>query len=135
MKNQFQSVPMAGHQSGMIVITVVVFMMVAILITTAATLTTVVNTRNTTLYEYGTRAYAMAESGAENALLTLLRNPGYTGETLTLDGGTVTVSVTRAGSNRTITSTSNLDTFTRSVQVEVTYINNVMTITSWREVY
>lgn len=124
-----------GNESGQVILTIVVFMVVMILVTTAATLTTVVNTRNASIYEMGTRAYAIAESGAENALIILLRNPNYTGETLSLDGGEVVVTVNGSGSTRTVTSTSSLNAFSRTVRVQLTYTNSVMTVTSWREVY
>ena len=110
-----------------------VFMIIAITVTTAATTLILVNSANTQKMEGGIIAYSVAESGIENGLLRLLRNPFYTGETLTLAEGTATITVT--GSNPyTITSTGESGNFIRVIQVVVNYNEN-MTISSWREIF
>ena len=111
-----------------------VFMIIAITITSAATMLIIVNSSNTQKLEGGSIAYQIAESGIENALLRLLRNPNYTGEAgLTMGSGTADISV--SGSNPyTITSIGKSGSFSRTLQVIVNYNGN-MTISSWREVY
>ncbi|HCR92651.1 MAG TPA: hypothetical protein DIU47_01725 [Candidatus Pacebacteria bacterium] len=78
-------------------------------------------------------AYDIAEAGTENALLRLLRNPAYTGETLTVGDGTATITVTGSGT-QTITSTGRLNNYLRKIQV-VVVVDDVDTIQSWMEVY
>lgn len=110
-----------------------VFMIIAITVTGAATSLILINSRNTQKMEGGQIAFQIAESGIENGLLRLLRNPNYTGENnLNLGDGTADITVT--GSNPyTITSTGTSGNFTRTIQVNVNY-NGSMTINSWREI-
>ena len=121
-------------KSGQTLLMLMVFMIIAITVTSAAAGMILVNTANTQKMEGGTVAFQVAESGIENALLRLLRNPNYTGENnLAIGNGTVDISVT--GSNPyTITSTGISGNFSRTIQVVVNYNGN-MTITSWREVF
>lgn len=127
MKNQRQL------QKGQILLMLLVFMIIAIIVTSAATTLILVNSANTQKMEGGAVAFNIAESGIENALLRLLRNPNYTGETLALNSGTATINIT--GSNPyTITSIGQGGNFSRTLQVIVNYNGN-MTISSWREVF
>lgn len=81
----------------------------------------------------GQQTLALAESGIEEALLQLLRNPSYVGETLTTPDGTSTITVTGANP-KTITSTAVVSTFKRKVQVTATFSAGVLTVTSWKEI-
>ena len=80
-------------------------------------------------------ASQVAESGMENALLLLLRNPNYVGETLTVGTGTATITVTGNSTTKTITSIGRINNYLQTVEVIVTYNNTIMTITSWEEKY
>jgi|AACY02.16.fsa_nt_gi hypothetical protein len=120
-------------RSGQVVLTVVVFMVVLVVITTGATLMTVTNTKSTTVYAQGVRAYALAESGAENALMRLLRDPAYTGETLVLEDGTAEVTVSFVGDDGTVVSTGTVGNYERTIEVDVSYNNNILSIIDWRE--
>ena len=85
--------------------------------------------------EQGTVSYYVAESGAENAMLRLLRDPNYTGETLTIDGTTVVATVSQSGSDYTVTSDATSGNFKRKVQVTASFVNNAFTVSSWKEVF
>ena len=120
-------------KQGQTLLMLLVFMIIALTVTSAATTLILVNSANTQKMEGGTIAFQIAESGIENALLRLLRNPAYTGETLPLNGGSATITV--AGTNPyTITSIGENGNFTRTLQVVVNY-NGIMTFSSWREVF
>lgn len=121
------------YKRGQTLLMLLVFMIIAIMVTSAATSLILINSRNTQKMEGGEIAFQIAESGIENGLLRLLRNPNYTGENnLSIGNGTVDIVVT--GSNPyTITSTATGGNFTRTLQVVVNYNGN-MTITSWREI-
>lgn len=80
--------------------------------------------------EQGTVSYFAAESGVENALLRLIRDPAYNGETLSIDGGTVVVEV----NSGIATSTANIANSIRKIQANYVYNNNVLTVTSWKEI-
>lgn len=109
-----------------------IYIEVAIMITTSAVAVAIINSKGTDKVYQGTTAFDVAESGAETAMIKLLRDPNYTGETLTINGGTATITIT--GSNpETVTSRGTLGNFTRTVQAIVDTSNNVLTVTSWKE--
>ena len=95
---------MTFNQKGQALITLLVFTIVAITITSAAVIIIFTNSIGTSKLEQGTNAYYVAESGAENALLRLLRDPNYSGEILPVDDASVEISVANTGSTYTITS-------------------------------
>ena len=121
-------------QNGQTLVTLLVFMVIGITITTAAVMMTIVNTQNATKFQEGLIAYQVAESGAENAIIRLLRDPSYTGETLTVGAGTATITVSGT-TTKTITSSGVNGNYLRKVQVVASYVNNVLTITSWQETF
>lgn len=121
-------------RSGQTLVTFLVFVAVAMMVTAAATVVTLVNSRSATTLQQGTLSYYVAESGIENALLRLLRNPYYSGETLLVGEGTAEITVA-GDSQKTINSKGSLGNFIRTIQVTTEYNNNVLTIVSWQEVF
>lgn len=82
--------------------------------------------------QVGNEALDVAEAGVENALLRLLRDPSYTGETLTVGSGSATITVT--GTNpKTITSLGIVGSHRRTIQAVASDSAGVLTVTSWRE--
>jgi hypothetical protein len=121
------------RQSGQTLVALLAFMATAIIITTGAAAVTVANLQSATEYSRGEQALQVAESGVDNALLRLVRDPAYTGETLTVGSGTATITVSGSPSY-TITSVGRVGDFRRTLQVSATRTNNVVSITSWSEV-
>lgn len=121
-------------KQGQTIVMLLVFMLIAITVTTAAIAIVILNSRASNLLQQGTVAYYVAESGAEDALMRLLRNPNFTGETLTVGTGTAVVTISGT-TTKTILSTSTLGTYARKIQIIVGYNNNILTIQSWKEVY
>lgn len=119
-------------QKGQTLVLLLVFVMVSIAVTTAATFIIATNSLSVTNLSLGISTKAMAEAGAEKALLSLLRNPGYSGETFSLDTGTVTASVSGT-TTLTIDSTAVNGNYTKRVEVIATYSNNVLTVQSWKD--
>lgn len=119
-------------QTGSVLITLMIFVVVSLIIVSAAVLLVVDNTVISSNQQIGTIAVSIAESGAENAILRLLRNPSYTGESLPIGDGTATVTVTGSGT-QTITSIGRIGNFERTVQVVVVRNNGVLTVSSWKE--
>lgn len=120
------------QQKGQTLVLLLIFMVVAIMITTASVAMIVTNIKATDKLSQGTTALDVAESGAENAVIKLLRDPTYTGETLSVGGGQAVITIT--GTNpKTILSKGTLNNFTRSIQVTVDMTNNISTVTSWKE--
>lgn len=109
-----------------------VFMVVAVTIVSAAVIVAIMNTKASSIREQGTDALQIAESGAENAMLRLIRNPNYTGEVLTVGQGTATITVT--GTNpKTILSVGTYASSVRKIQVIATG-SAFLTVSSWQEI-
>lgn len=122
-----------NSQSGMALITVLIFSVVAIIVITLGVTLMIIQSGSSTTTLNAQEALFVAESGMENALIRLLRDPGYTGETLTFDNGTATITVTGT-TNKTVTVTSDVFDIQRQIQVQVTEVNGVTTVNSWEEV-
>lgn len=130
MKNPFHLT-----QHGQALITLLFFVVIAVSITSAGVILLVTNSIAASKLEEGTIAYVSAESGIENAIMQLLRNQNYTGETLQVGGtSTVTVTVTQ-GNPITVLSVAKEGNFIRKIQVQIIYNKSVLTISSWKEVY
>jgi len=93
---------------------------------------TISNSLSSMQEEEGNHALEIAESGVENSLLRLLRDPDYPGETLTVDGGDATVIVS-GGNTKTITSTGVIGGFSRSIQAVAGIESGIITIETWQE--
>lgn len=119
-------------QSGQAIVTLLFFMILAITITSGAVVIILTNSLAATQLHQGNVTYYIAESGAENALIRLLRDPNYTGETMTVDDGTVIIQVT--GTNpKIITSEGKMGNFSRKIQVTADYTDNILSILSWKQ--
>jgi hypothetical protein len=119
---------------GQTLVVLMIFMTMAITVTSMAVVLIVNNTQAASRIEQGLIAYNIAESGMENALMRLLRNPSYTGETLTINSGTATITVT--GSDpMTVLSIGRWNNFTRRIQATASYVDGIMSVSSWGEVY
>lgn len=120
-------------QKGQTLITLIIFMVMSITIVSASVAVLFINTSSTRTIGNGVEAYYIAEGGAENAILRLLRNPNYTGESLQVGLGTATITVTGTDP-KTIVSIGRIGNFTRQIQVTAGYTNNVLTVSSWKEI-
>lgn len=122
------------NETGQTLVLLLIFVVIAITITTASVAMMVVNVKATSKLEQGSTALDVAESGAETAMIKLLRDPTYGGETVPVGSGQAVITVT--GTNpKTVLSKGTVNNFTRSIQATVDYTNNVLTVTSWKEVY
>lgn len=81
----------------------------------------------------GSRALALAEGCAQEALLQLSRDSGYSGDTLAIHDGTCEIEVTANGSNRTILSSTTVESWTRAVTVDITISGRNITIVNWQQ--
>lgn len=124
---------MKNAHKGQTLVLFLIYILVAITVTSAAVAVLVTNSRSTDKVYQGTTAYDVAESGAETAILKLLRDPSYTGETLTVGEGTATITIT--GTNpKIIISKGKVNNFSRSIQATVdTGSNSSLTVTSWKQ--
>src|SRR3989344_5586743 len=113
-----------NRQKGQTLTALLVFMVIAITVTAGAATLMSLNLGNVQRVEMGTDILLAAESGAENALMRLLRNPNYSGETFTVDQATVTITV----NGSSIVSSATDGKFTRKIQVDTVYTNNILAV-------
>lgn len=127
-----------NRQSGQTLIALLFFIMVGIIVTSASILALSVNAQAAQKLSQGEVVRQLADTGGENALLQLLRDNNYAGETM-LDVGGVTgdnITITVTGTTvKTISSVASSGDFTRKIEISVSLVNNVLTVTSWKEVY
>jgi hypothetical protein len=121
-------------KSGQTLIILLVFMMVSIIVTTTAITLAISGVQASGRQVLSSQALDIAESGIENALIKLLRDPSYTGETLTVGDGIATIVVTGSGDN-TITSIGRYGNFERTIRVTTTYSAGITSVTSWQEIF
>ena len=100
---------------GQALITLIFYVIIIVTVTTAAVVLIAINSISATKIQEGMLAYYVAEGGAENAFLRVLRDPNYTGETnLAIGSGTADITVARSGTI-TIVSTGKLGNFIREM--------------------
>ncbi len=121
-------------QSGMALTTVLVFSAVAIIIITLGITLTVIQASSSRQFIAAEQALTLAEAGMENALIRLIRDPNYSGETLTLTAGTATITVVADGTNRIVTVVGENATASRHLQAIVAEENGSSVLTSWQEI-
>jgi hypothetical protein len=107
---------------------------IAVTITSAATIVIGVNSLSLTKLQEGSIAYYAAESGIENAILRAIRDPSYTGETLTLDDKYVTITVPPGPYPKTVTVVSQSSNFRRTIEAQMNYSSGYYTISGWKEI-
>lgn len=135
MKNQ----RINNFKSGQTLVLLIIFTIVATTITAASVAILAVNSLTATKFQEGLLTYQVAESGIENALIRLLRDPSYTGTgyksepALTLGDGTVTIQVT-GSTTKTVIATAANGNFVRKIQAVVDYNNNIMNVSTWAEI-
>lgn len=121
------------NQQGQTLIILLIYMVIAIIVTTASIALVINSSRGTDKVYQGANSLDIAESGAETAMIKLLRDPNYIGETVTVGNGQAVITVN--GTNpKIIVSKGTLNNFTRTIQVIVDASNNVLTATSWKEI-
>lgn len=119
---------------GQALINLIFFTVIATTITTAAVIMIYINSISGARLQEGTIAFQIAQSGAETALLRLLRDPSYTGETVSVGSGNAVITVTGT-SPYVITSTGTKGNFIKKVEIQATYENNLLSVISRKEIY
>jgi len=115
---------------GQVLVTLLVFVVIALTVISAMITIIISNSQSANSAERGVDVYYVAEGGAENALMSLLRNPSYQGEKLPVGEGESVSSI----NGSTITVVGTLSNFTKKLQIETSYNNNRLVIISWKEI-
>ena len=118
---------------GQALVVLIVFVAIATVITSSAVVVTVVNSRLAADQTVRVSAFSAAEAGASEAILAILRNPNYSGGTLTVGSAVATITVS-GSPTVTIVSTGSAGNFVKKVQVTGMYTGNVFAISAWSEI-
>jgi len=123
-----------GGSPGIVLISLLVFMTMAIIVAVAS-VSLIINKRQSSQQIAGsTQALNLAESGIENAMLKLIRNPNYAGEILQLPEGDVIIHV--SGSDPyNISAEATVGNFIKTVEAETAFINGTLEVISYGEIY
>jgi len=122
---------------GQAALTLIFFALVAMIITSAAVMAIVNNNLTQSKMEQSLKAYTAAETGTENALLKLLRQPDYQGETFNIDQNTtvtVTLEPIESTSQIIIISQGQVGQINRQIKTIIDYNDNVLQIVSTDEI-
>ena len=122
-----------AKQPGNILVVVLVLMVVGITIASMSLALVISTTQSLGGAMESDRIRVAAEGGVENAILNVLRNPSYSGESLVIDGLTVVTTVTQ-GANTTVIATVTSGTHRQRYQVVLQRVSGVLTVTSWQQI-
>jgi len=118
------------NEKGQAIVTLLFVMVTAVAVITAVVIVAANNIASGSSFERGTVAYYAAESGVNNALLMILRNPSYAGEVLQVNGASVNIIV----AGNTITSVAEYGNSIRKIEAQTVYNENVLNVESWKEI-
>ncbi len=110
----------------------IAFVAIAMVIIPSMVVLNINGGQSTVRQQQGSLALTMAEAGIENAMMRLLRDNTYAGETLVIDGNTVTTSVTGT-TIKTVLATGSAGVYRRTVEITASNSAGILDIITWRE--
>lgn len=120
---------------GQALVTFIFFIAIMTTVTSGALAIVVNSSYGRTKAQLSSEAYTLAESGVENALLRIVRDPDYSGETMNIGDSEIVVAVT-GDVVKTIISTATTKDFVKQITATTSYNSNgELTVTSWKESY
>ena len=122
----------AKNEKGQTLIALLFFVLVGVIVTVAAVLILSTISAAASKLTQGEVTRQLAETGIENAFITLLRDKNYTGETMTVGDATILISVTGT-TNKIIDVTATSGDFVRKIEATVIY-DGVLVPGSWKEI-
>lgn len=123
--------------SGQTLISLILIAVIGITVAMGATSLVFVNSRSGLGVQQGSMAYAIAQSGADNAMLRLLRDPSYQGESnFVIDGGYADIQVSSNSGSFIATSSGKIGNYIRKIEIRAHYDENyVLVIDSRKEIF
>lgn len=118
---------------GQAVITVIFIAVIGMFIATGAIFTVANALESSASEELGAAAFQAAESGIENSVLRLMRDPSYTGETMSIDQRSTAVVTVTTGTGIRIESIGTVGAVSRKIVADAHYDNLVLIVDSWGE--
>lgn len=120
-------------KKGQALISLIFFVVIAMIITSTAVAVSIANSISVSKLHSGTEALYIAESGIEEAVLRLIRDPNYSGGTVTVGSGTATITIT-GETTKIITSEGRDGNFIRKIRATADYNDNIVSILTWTEI-
>jgi len=121
-----------SYQKGQALITFLFFTIIAIAVISAAVVVVLLNSLGNAAHQDSQMARAISESGLDNALLRLIRDPNYGGESYLVDGNTIVITVT-GNSPYTIVSKGIVGSYARTITATASYSAGMLKITTVQE--
>ena len=121
------------NQKGQALVSLLIIIAVSILAVTSAIVSASLSS-TTAITTISDKVYYSAETGAEEALIKLLRDPTYSGGNFNIDGVDVNIIVSSPSpTERNISSDATINNVKRKIAVRANFINNTLTVTEWKE--
>lgn len=121
------------NQKGQALVSLLIIIAVSILAVTSAIVSASLSS-TTAITTISDKVYYSAETGAEEALIKLLRDPTYSGGNFNIDGVDVNIIVSSPSpTERNISSDATINNVKRKIAVRANFINNTLTVTDWKE--
>lgn len=125
---------MKNKQSGQTLVALLFFVMIGIVATSASIAILFTNLSSEQKFEDAERVRQLSEMGIEKALVSILRDTEYSGETISIDGDSVVVSVSGT-TLKVIESVATSGDVSRKIEVNASFSENILTTTSWNVIY
>ena len=125
---------MKKNNSGGFALVILMFLMVlAVTVITAAVSLMILGSASSTLLISGDSTKSIADSCIENAIIRLIRNPAYSGESLDINEGNCQITVTGL-TDKTVSAQANYGNKKKRVEVNLNLNNNIISLISWKDV-
>lgn len=125
---------MKKNESGQTLVALLFFVMIGIMATGSAAIVLFTNLLTEQKVQDAEVVRQEAEAGGENALISLLRDSTYSGETIVINNDNVVITVT-GGTTKTIDSVATSGDIERKIEITATLNNNVLVESSWKQIY
>lgn len=119
---------------GQAVITVIFIAVIGMFIATGSIFSVANALESSSIQELGSVAFQAAESGIENSVLRLMRDPSYIGGTEVIGANITAVVTVTVSPEMTIQSIGTAGSVSRKIVATVHYDNLMLVIDSWKEI-
>lgn len=125
---------MKKNNSGGFALVILLFLMVlAVTVITAAVSLMILGSSSSTLLISADTTKSIADSCIENAIIRLIRDPAYSGESLDVNEGNCQITVT-GSSDKNVSVQANYGNKKKRVEANLNLNNNIVSLISWKDV-
>lgn len=122
------------RQNGQVLVSILIIMAVAILATGVSVVASSLS-RTTGITNASDKLLYAAESGLDDALIKFLRDQSYGGEIISMGGVSVSIDVEQpTPTELIITSQAAQGNLVREVEISADFVNNVLSVNTWKQI-